>query len=558
MLLSGKGFTQTTASLTVNNLQVSQHLTPALFYDNVDGFAGVTVNNVPVVYAAFPWLVGKFNYNYYGFTGIYNSDYTLHYGPVMNLLDYGANSGQWARLWKVSKTEITDHVNNYSQSGYVVPASIAEWPAHGDPSLGQAYYLAPFVDVNQNGHYDPQNGDYPDIRGDEAVYTIFNDQSNNTTGLGLEMHQMIYAFSCSDFEVLNNTIFVHTTFYNRSVHDLTEARCGMFANLDCGFSDDDRSGFDVKTGTAFAYNVDGFDESQNGIQGFGYYPGMIGMSLLNTDYIPANNLDDQLTTDTNLIQTQNGIPYSGLTKGYNDGIVDNEKHGAAFGGYLYEMPVTPADYYRLMNGKFPNGQTFAQYFGIGMDFRFIPPYLGDPENYSTYGYTPANSGWSGSLTSGNAVMDVKVFVSGDEFTLPAGENRSMDVAFVYAGNIDSGNNLGALPAFQNRIQAVQDYFDLNATPCGNQIAGVENEGAAGTDVEIFPNPADDQIKIQFNNQYSGGSIALFTIEGKQMMTQMINNDNEYVNVSSLPNGIYFIRLVTAGHVQEVKKLIIAH
>ena len=45
---------------------------------------------------------------------------------------------------------------------YQIPVSILEWPAHGDVTLGQDEYLAPFYDRNQDGHYDPVNdGDYP-------------------------------------------------------------------------------------------------------------------------------------------------------------------------------------------------------------------------------------------------------------------------------------------------------------------------------------------------------------------------------------------------------------
>ena len=44
---------------------------------------------------------------------------------------------------------------------YEVPDIIKNWPAHGDLSAGQDYYLAPFYDYNEDGHYNWQDGDYP-------------------------------------------------------------------------------------------------------------------------------------------------------------------------------------------------------------------------------------------------------------------------------------------------------------------------------------------------------------------------------------------------------------
>ncbi|MBK8414466.1 MAG: hypothetical protein IPL22_08125 [Bacteroidetes bacterium] len=54
----------------------------------------------------------------------------------------------------------------------MVPTNIADWLV----SIHLfSRVLAPFADFNSNGIYDPQNGDYPYILGDESIYSIFND-----------------------------------------------------------------------------------------------------------------------------------------------------------------------------------------------------------------------------------------------------------------------------------------------------------------------------------------------------------------------------------------------
>ncbi|PIZ05521.1 MAG: hypothetical protein COY57_06840, partial [Flavobacteriales bacterium CG_4_10_14_0_8_um_filter_32_5] len=52
--------------------------------------------------------------------------------------------------------------------GYQIPDVILNWPAHGDPSLGQDWHLAPFYDRDGDDFYDPSQGDYPkyDLIGD--------------------------------------------------------------------------------------------------------------------------------------------------------------------------------------------------------------------------------------------------------------------------------------------------------------------------------------------------------------------------------------------------------
>jgi hypothetical protein len=101
-------------------------------------------------------------------------------GPISNTYD-SVYMRKWYRLWKLDKQQIRNHINSYSFPGYVPIDAIANWPAHGDVALGQSADIAPFHDTNLDGVYNPMSGDYPLIRGDEAIYFIMNDlRSINT------------------------------------------------------------------------------------------------------------------------------------------------------------------------------------------------------------------------------------------------------------------------------------------------------------------------------------------------------------------------------------------
>ncbi|MDB4082974.1 hypothetical protein N9502_01770 [Vicingaceae bacterium] len=89
---------------------------------------------------------------------------------------------------RVTRQEVISHQANYNQIGYIMPEGIKNWPAFGDTTLGVSKDLAPFFDANNNGCYDPQNGDYPVIKGDEALYWINHPTNPN---LKFEYHWMM-------------------------------------------------------------------------------------------------------------------------------------------------------------------------------------------------------------------------------------------------------------------------------------------------------------------------------------------------------------------------------
>jgi hypothetical protein len=90
-------------------------------------------------------------------------------GPISNNPNARSN---YNRVWKINKTMVDSFANGL-YSG-LVPAPIADWPAHGDTTQGESFYIAPFVDVNGNGYYNPLiDGDYPCILGRSSHFLRF-------------------------------------------------------------------------------------------------------------------------------------------------------------------------------------------------------------------------------------------------------------------------------------------------------------------------------------------------------------------------------------------------
>ena len=132
-------------------------------------------------------------------------------------------------VWKVTRGDILQIIEDYADNGVIdlpLPLNIKKWPARGnihfEPIMGFSLpdqNLAPFFDQNNNGTYEPMEGDYPVIDvdlptlvPDEMTWCVFNDiqgEHEETGGapLGVEVHLLAYAFNCADDELLNHTIF---------------------------------------------------------------------------------------------------------------------------------------------------------------------------------------------------------------------------------------------------------------------------------------------------------------------------------------------------------------
>lgn len=141
-------------------------------------------------------------------------------------------ASNWNKVWKINKTTIDSFKQGLFSS---VPNSILNWPGNGD--LGQAQTLAPFYDYNLDGNYVPQDGDYPWIKGDQAIFFIINDsRTHDETGglpLNVEIHIMAYAFNCSEDSALDNTVFVNYRVYNRSItYNYYDLFLGAFTDLE--------------------------------------------------------------------------------------------------------------------------------------------------------------------------------------------------------------------------------------------------------------------------------------------------------------------------------------
>ncbi|MBM3165715.1 MAG: T9SS C-terminal target domain-containing protein, partial [Bacteroidetes bacterium] len=380
---------------------------------------------------------------------------------------------------------------------------IYNWPAHGNVSEGQDYFLAPYYDRDQDGNYNPDNGDHPwyddilgrdDIQcgfdrrislfGDETHWWVFNDKGNihtetNGDPIGMEIRAQAFCFATND--EVNRMTFYNYELINRGTQTLYDTYFAQYLDADVGNYSDDYAGCDVSRGLGYMYNGDLNDENDGGRLGYGLNPPAIGCDFFEGPYQDADGIDNpgpyfDNATQSNVVPTvvdalaNNGIVYKGIGIGYSDGIIDNERFGmrrftyyTSTSAYPYNDPGPAAEFYNFMEGQWANGSEMY-YGGLGSTPGVLSDYMfpgtSDPLSWSTGGIDMTGqypNGWD-EATNNNPAGDRRFVQSAGPFTLKPGAINNITVGIVY-GRSTEGSLLASVEAMKRADTKAQALFD---------------------------------------------------------------------------------------------------
>lgn len=422
---------------------------------------------------------------------------------------------------KVTKAAIDKFRTDFAAGGpIIIPPEILNWPAHGDTTKGEAFYLAPFVDVNQDGMYNPYQGDYPNIKGDMAVYNIIHDYTLHSESqgkpFGIEIHLMAYAYACADIpanspnQALNNTVFFQYRIINRSDTNYQSIKPGVFLDVDIGNYDDDHVACNPKVGYAYGFNGDAFDESYPGYDnGYGNRPATISVVPLGQD------------SNTSYLR---GMVY------YNN---DFSRTG---------NPSRVEHYSSYLNARFKDNSPIT-YGGMGNDTTSTPTMYMFPGDDDLQG----RPHWS-MKSAGIPPKDMRMVSLLTPFNLNAGSDTTFTVALLASLPIDSASTYQTI---KNDVLRVKGWFAANSFPtCGKLISGVHDVQRMTTDVIVYPNPATQTIQVK-HNLGKQARLEIWSIDGK-MLWQGYTEGHTDINVTSFASGLYLMRVVSEQGSKTVK------
>lgn len=390
-------------------------------------------------------------------------------GPLdtVNASSDPATCAKYDQIYKISRAEVDAY---WASNGSAITAEIANWPGNGDVGLRQGRRLAPFVDQNGDGVYEPGSSsmDYPayDIEnkaekdnlgfcksklfGDNTLFWVFNDNSGihtETQGvpIGVEVRAQAFGFKTND--EINNMTFYSYEIFNRSSFQLNKTYFTIWNDADLGYFLDDYVGCDVSRGLGYIYNADPLDETAMGANGYQDFPPALGCDFFKG---PLADLNDGLDNDQDngAVGPNTGIDEPGETIQMSRFTYYNNNYGA------FPPQTTNPDiaihFYNYMTGFWKDGSAFTQggnAYGGTTPAVFV--YDGDPV---------ANIGWT-EKGSGNAPGDRRFLQSAGPFTLKPGAVNEITFGMPWAQSASKGGYLESLTLLKSADDKAQALFD---------------------------------------------------------------------------------------------------
>ncbi|MBS1650887.1 MAG: hypothetical protein JSU07_02655 [Bacteroidetes bacterium] len=361
---------------------------------------------------------------------------------------------KYDQLYPMTRSEVDNYINNGSTNP---SQNMINWPGNGDPTLNQDPYLAPFVDVNGDGIYDPTTGDYPayDVKntaqkdalgfcktklfGDYTLFWVFNDKGNihtETQGfpIGIEVRAQAFGFKTNDD--INNMTFYTYEVHNRSSFQLNNTYFTIWGDCDLGYYLDDYVGSDIGRGMAYQYNANPYDPTAAGVNGYLNFPPAIGCDFF------KGPMADPIDPVTGAINPPGTTLQMSRSTYYNNNI-------GAFPPQTTN-PDIAIHYYNYMTGFWKDGSSFTRGgtgYGGTQPTQFV--FDGDPV---------AGTGWT-EKNAGNLPGDRRFLLSAGPFTLKPGSVNSITYGMPWGQSPNSGGNIESISLLRNADDKAQALFD---------------------------------------------------------------------------------------------------
>lgn len=395
---------------------------------------------------------------------LYNYDYLP--GPYFSLKDAPNTKeiAEFNKVWATNKTDILAHKTDFSTDKKIDKklTSIYSWPGRGNPhfeSYNQFkikvanYPLAPFHDEDQDGIYDPDQGDYPwidpinkDVPPDQLLWTMFHSDAPN---LIAEFGITSYVYYCPENDFLHNTVFhsISVSHKDEAFGNLTKAYLGVFTDNDLGCYADDYIGCLPQKNMSFWYNMDALDGDSIG--------NCINNIVSYKKNIPAGSL---LFLNRKL---------DALTPFFNQGIAN------------FPDLITPNknsfEYFNVMQGLTRNGK------------QVINPTTNQPSSHWFSGNPNDKNQWS-MRTENLPEIDSRFLSSNSINTLELNKTVRLDFAYSFHHHKDSNHIQNVNLAIQN-CDKIQSIYD-------NKFSLVCNENKCQSDC-VWPSDTDNNGRVEY-------------------------------------------------------------
>lgn len=536
-------------TLSINNVEATVFVSGNYFWD----LQGAALYHIPAgtskstIFMLSPWLAGFDADDSLHLAAINYSGNEFLPGPIVDIANFNdlVTAQQYNRIWKIYRWQVEEfkqqwQLGNVTNGTYPIPEVINTWPGNHPGTLDR---LAPYYDNNQDGSYNPLDGDYPEIKGDEMLWWVYNDntlhESSEGVALGAEYRVSFYAFNYNNppndsVAAINNITFLNIEVVNRSNNDYYSTMFGIFSDLDIGYAMDDYIGCHVDFNSFYGYNGANVD----GTGQFNAYGGP-------TPPPPAQSIT--------FLSGPEADAADGIDNNRN-GTIDEPGECWGMSHFIHissdfniptNYPQTPYEYYNYMQSVWKDS-THLVYGGQGYIYDTTQVYT--ETNYAFPGTSdPQGWGQNGQVMppwdeTANPGGDRKGLGSCGPFTFEQNEIFTVDLALIFA-QADTGSPFSSVEENFGIIEDVIEWFNTGSFPSGYNLRVNESEKEIA--FRVFPNPASETIQLDiYEGRYLHSKLEIFNQEGKLVMQFPQVQNQMQIDISHLPGGVYYLKLIS--------------
>lgn len=509
--------------LDINNVQAGLRVAGDMWWDGSvgqyivpkvePGFAEVSA-----IFAGGLWIggldpAGNLKLAYSQYRNSSDSDYFP--GPLDELGQITNEAcADWDRFFKVDRSEIEAHIADFADNGMIDEErpSIYQWPGKDSDQfetaagfeLPSGQSLAPYFDIDGDGIYEPADGEYPSIKGDQAVWWVFNDAGNvhsasQADQMNLEVHVMAYAIA-SEMHSLDHSTFYEYEIVNKGFESIRDFRLGLWVDPDLGCHLDDFLGYDASRDMTYVYNSDAQDlntgtSCTGGVNTYGSEIPMLAFSMLSSSF------DD----------SQSGLMYL---------------NNASFGGPSATFdPSIGQEAYNILNNRWLDGTPLT---GGGDGYNIGSQ---DTVNHVFPGAPDDPTGWS-MCSEGLVGRDIRFIMTNTLPDLQPGQRISFTYLVLTTEPVALPcPSLDQLMTSFDEVKAEFDNITSTDAPRFDPIASFT----------LMPNPSTGAVSLQLNEASLGLVKVYNSIGGLIHSVEMSTLSDEIsISLADQPDGLYFV------------------
>lgn len=97
-----------------------------------------------------------------------------------------------------------------------------------------------------------------------------------------------------------------------------------------------------------------------------------------------------------------------------------------------------------------------------------------------------------------------------------------------------------------------DQWKLDGLPYESTVNNIQRLITQQKTLNVYPNPAKEQITLEIKIPINKTTLSILNTNGQELIKQQITNTLFKVDVSQLPKGVYFVKLINANGIEVGK------